>query len=104
MKHKFISVVILLVVALGWLGFANYLVRNDSDDGDLSNTDKGEAVKCQPEQRDVDACIEIYQPVCGLVNVQCITTPCDPVEETFSNFCFACQNSLVESYTVGECQ
>ena len=59
--------------------------------------------ECLPEQRDVDACIEIYQPVCGTVNVQCITTPCDPAKETFSNSCFACMNSLVSTYTEGEC-
>ena len=27
--------------------------------------------------------------VCGKINVQCITTPCNPVEETFSNRCEA---------------
>ncbi len=59
--------------------------------------------ECLPEQRDVDACIEIYQPVCGTVNVQCITTPCDPAQETFANSCKACTNSLVSSYTNGEC-
>ena len=59
--------------------------------------------KCLPEQRNLDACIEIYQPVCAKVNVQCVTTPCDPVEETFPNSCFACTNSFVESYTEGEC-
>ena len=60
-------------------------------------------MECLPEQRDVDACIEIYQPVCGTVNVQCVTTPCDPVQETFANSCKACVNSLVSSYTNGEC-
>jgi hypothetical protein len=59
--------------------------------------------ECLPEQRDVDACIEIYQPVCASVNVQCVTTPCDPVQETFGNSCKACTNSLVSSYTNGEC-
>ena len=59
--------------------------------------------QCLPEQRDVDACIEIYQPVCGTVNVQCVTTPCDPAQETFANSCKACQNSLVSSFTNGEC-
>ncbi len=34
-------------------------------------------------------CPEIYQPVCGKIEVQCITTPCDPVEQTFENDCFA---------------
>ncbi len=59
--------------------------------------------ECLPEQRDVDACIEIYQPVCATVNFQCVTTPCDPVQETFANSCKACTNSLVCSYTNGEC-
>ncbi len=59
--------------------------------------------QCLPEQRNVDACIEIYQPVCATVNVQCVTTPCDPVQETFANSCKACKNSLVSTYTKGEC-
>ena len=59
--------------------------------------------ECLPEQRDVEACIEIYQPVCATVNVQCITTPCDPVLETFANSCKACMNSLVSTYTQGVC-
>lgn len=62
-----------------------------------------EAVICPEEARGADFCIEIYKPVCGKVNVVCITEPCNPVYETFSNFCFACINSLVESYTEGEC-
>jgi len=61
------------------------------------------AVDCLPEQRDVDACIEIYQPVCGQMQVECITTPCDPVKQTFSNSCKACANERVFSYTVGDC-
>jgi len=60
--------------------------------------------ECEEDQRNVDACIEIYQPVCATVNIQCITTPCDPVEEAFSNSCFACQNPLVSSYKEGECK
>ena len=59
--------------------------------------------ECLPEQRDVDACIEIYQPVCATVNIQCITTPCNPIQETFANSCKACSNSLVSTYTEGEC-
>ncbi len=59
--------------------------------------------ECLPEQRGIDACIEIYQPVCATVHVQCVTTPCDPVQETFANSCKACINSLVSSYTKGEC-
>ncbi len=59
--------------------------------------------ECLPEQRGIDACIEIYQPVCATVHVQCVTTPCDPVQETFANSCKACVNSLVSTYTKGEC-
>lgn len=59
---------------------------------------------CTSEQRNVDACAEIYQPVCAKVNIQCITTPCDPINQTFSNSCEACKNSLVESYFMGECE
>lgn len=62
-----------------------------------------EGTLCKPEQRNVDACIEIYQPVCGLTQVECITEPCDPVPETYSNSCFACQNDRVVSYTEGAC-
>jgi hypothetical protein len=28
---------------------------------------------------------KLNSPVCGKINVQCITTPCDPVQETFKN-------------------
>ena len=64
---------------------------------------KLKAIDCKPEQRNVDGCIEIYQPVCGQVQVQCITTPCDPVKETYENSCKACVNPNVLSYTEGEC-
>lgn len=60
-------------------------------------------VECLPEQRNVDVCIAIHQPVCATVNVECITTPCDPVEETFTNSCRACMNPLVSTYTKDEC-
>ena len=61
-------------------------------------------VDCQPEQRDVDACASIYNPVCAKVNVVCVRAPCDPVWETFPNTCEACKNDLVESYVRGECK
>ncbi len=79
--------------------------QNVDDDIDLppQPPQTSGAINCLSDQRNVDACIEIYQPVCGVVHVQCITEPCDPVEETFPNSCFACQNPLVSSYTEGEC-
>jgi len=58
-----------------------------------------------PEKRSGEngACIEIYQPVCAEVQVQCFRAPCPPIPQTFGNSCEACRNSLVESYTEGEC-
>ncbi len=58
---------------------------------------------CNPDNRP-SACTREYQPVCGLVEVQCITTPCNPVPETFSNGCSACSQSNVISYTSGSCE
>jgi len=66
-------------------------------------TGKLQAIDCLPEQRNVDGCIEIYQPVCGQMQVECIKAPCNPVKETFENSCKACTNSRVMSYTAGEC-
>lgn len=63
-----------------------------------------EVTACAPEQRNVDFCTMDYTPVCAKVNVQCVTTPCNPVSETFSNACEACKNPLVESYIAGECK
>lgn len=51
---------------------------------------------CTPDSREVDACIELYQPVCGyLFNSSSYTYP---------NSCFACMDEDVWYYTEGECQ
>lgn len=60
-------------------------------------------IVCTAEQKKAEACIELYAPVCGDVQVECITTPCNPVKETFSNSCFACAEERVISYTEGAC-
>lgn len=61
------------------------------------------SVACTEEMRTSSACTKTSKPVCALVQVQCITTPCDPVSETFDNACTACHNNLVSSYTEGAC-
>lgn len=63
------------------------LVQPDCIPYDMSK----EKHNCQPESRDVDVCIEIYQPVCG------------NDAETYSNSCFACMNERVAFYFDGEC-
>jgi len=61
------------------------------------------SIVCTDAQKQAQACTMEYAPVCGLVQVQCITAPCPPVEETFGNGCSACAQGNVESYTAGEC-
>jgi hypothetical protein len=63
-----------------------------------------QSVMCTPEQREAEACIEIYAPVCAEQEVQCIKAPCDPVPTTYPNSCFACAEDRVISYTEGACE
>ena len=60
----------------------------------------GEIV-CTQEQKDAEACIEIYAPVCASYQVQCVTEPCNPVPKSYPNSCFACADNSVISYTEG---
>ncbi len=69
-----------------------------------SSARNDEQFSCLPEQREAEACAEIYEPVCATVNVQCVRAPCYPVNETFSNACEACRNPLVGFYAKGECK
>lgn len=41
-------------------------------------------------------CIDLYEPVCGKIKVECIAAPCDPVEESFSNHCMAKEAGAIE--------
>jgi len=51
----------------------------------------------------VKACTKEYAPVCASVQVQCITTPCNPVEETFGNTCMMESNTNATFLYEGEC-
>jgi hypothetical protein len=97
MKDVILALIILTILVGGY-----YLFPNNSNNEVI--LDDNNVINCLSEQRNVDACIQIYQPVCAKVRVECVTTPCDPVFETFSNSCFACMNDRVISYTEGECQ
>lgn len=61
-----------------------------------------EKVYCTTTQRDVGACIELYDPVCGYFDedVQCIKEPC---AQEYSNSCFACNDEKVLYYIKGSC-
>jgi len=48
-------------------------------------------------------CTEKYAPVCAEVNVQCVTTPCESIEQTFSNKCYLNTNPNATYLRDGEC-
>ncbi len=78
--------------------------RKCSADGKVFIEKIEEEILCSKEQRDAQACAEIYDPVCATVEVQCKKAPCDPIKQTFSNSCEACRKSSVKSYISGECK
>jgi hypothetical protein len=68
-----------------------------------SKVPENKEIYCTINQRNATVCMSLYAPVCGYVQVECITTPCDPVQETFPNSCVACLNENVLYYMGGEC-
>jgi len=64
---------------------------------------KENRVYCTEEQKQADACIEIYQPVCGYSDpekIKCLVYPC---ASTYSNSCFACMAEDVLYWVDGIC-
>ena len=58
---------------------------------------------CSDDSRNADACITLYDPVCGWSDpdkIKCIKFPC---ASTYSNSCNACKNLDVLYFTKGEC-
>ena len=49
------------------------------------------------------ACTKEYAPVCGSVQVQCVTSPCNPVRQTFGNSCMAWASNAT-NITEGACE
>jgi len=49
------------------------------------------------------ACTMEYRPVCGKVAIVCITTPCNPIDQTFGNACMA-KASNAYDIREGECK
>lgn len=103
MKTIQIILLVIIIIGIGLIFTQKYWV-SPLVDFILRQETESVASRCLPEQRNVDACIEIYQPVCATVQIQCIKAPCDPIQQTFPNACNACKNSLVKSYVAGECQ
>jgi hypothetical protein len=55
-----------------------------------------------PIEEEPLVCPTLWKPVCGEVQVQCITAPCDPVKQTFANECQA-NYAGAEIIHEGEC-
>jgi hypothetical protein len=49
-------------------------------------------------------CTEEYAPICGEVSIQCITTPCESIKNTFSNRCHLNANPNATYLRNGECK
>lgn len=43
--------------------------------------------ECQSMNPQPTACTKEYMPVCGEIQIQCFTTPCNPIHETYGNVC-----------------
>ena len=48
-------------------------------------------------------CTQEYAPICANVKIQCVTQPCETVEETFSNKCMLNANPNATYIKDGEC-
>ena len=81
----------------------SYVGRNPSNNCEFFACPEKEKIFCEPGQRNAEACIALYKPVCGWFNpgqIQCVKYPC---AQTYSNSCFACADKKVSYYTGGEC-
>jgi len=49
-------------------------------------------------------CTKEYFPVCAEVAIECITTPCEPIKQTFSNACVLSNNKKATFLYKGACK
>ena len=89
------------VVESGFNMNDNYLTIKIDENGDgVFSAD--EMLNFEEENQHV--CTQEYAPVCASVNVKCITEPCEPVNQTFSNRCTMDDNGNATFLYEGECK
>ena len=49
-------------------------------------------------------CTREYRPVCAKMAIRCVTTPCEPKEQTFSNRCVMSNNPHATFLHKGVCK
>jgi len=49
-------------------------------------------------------CTKEYLPICAEVAIECITTPCEPIKQTFSNACVLSNNKKATFLYKGACK
>ena len=91
MRHKKKVIVISLIFLFLVLAFVLFSTKEKQEE-----TPESEKIYCKVEQRNIDVCIALYEPVCGWSD--------SGVIKTYSNSCFACIDENVEYYLGGECK
>ena len=107
MRKIQIILLVLIIIGLGLIFTQKYWVEplvNFILKQDPQSVPDVATVFCAESQRGADFCTADYAPVCATVEIQCIKAPCNPIQQTFSNSCEACKNSLAKSYIPGECR
>ena len=57
-----------------------------------------------PDKDKIIPCTREYAPVCAEVQIQCVTTPCEPMNQTFSNRCVMSNNKQAKFLYNGICR
>ena len=57
-----------------------------------------------PNKDSIKPCTREYIPVCGEVQIECVTTPCEPIKKTFSNACVLGNDKRARLLYAGACK
>lgn len=118
MAKKIIYLIIITLITLNLTCQKQNIIQNNIDHNNTEhnkNLDKVEKntneskldmifKECTVESRNIQYCIELYQPVCGWFTKKpsdCTNIYC---RESYANSCFACKDKRVLGFTEGKCK